>query len=361
MTAERGNETNDAPDVLILRLDGGERFVHSRRSPEPPMIMSCSRREFLVKSGSCAAHVALAGALMPNVLRAAWARSPIGEIVGREPFGSLERLADGVWALVSNPLGGDRTTISNGGLIAGKTGVLAIEGFNQPQGALWLANKARELTGRWPTHVALTHYHADHANGVAGYLEGGAQPQVRATQRTRELVLERNMPADTSRTNALQQTVFIDGDAPSTLDLGGRVVRVVPRLGHTESDVSIELDDPSIVFCGDLFWNAMFPNYVDALPIQLGQAARALRRPSDTLYVPGHGALGRQAAYDRYVTMLDEVERAARAGHAKGASATEAAASFSLPQSLGEWTLFSKAFYERAFTAWYRNLAAKPS
>src|SRR4051812_18503076 len=224
-----------------------------------------SRRDFLFTTGSCAAHLALAGSLIPAALRARWSWSSLGTTVAREPFGSLERIADGVWALVSNPLGGDRTTISNGGLIAGRNAVLAIEGFNLPQGALWLANKSRELTGRWPTHVALTHYHADHANGVAGYLDGGAQPQVRATERTRDLVVERNQPVDSSRVDALRRTIFLSGDSATTLDLGGRVVRIVPRSGHTASDVSIELEDPSIIFCGDLFWNAMFPNYVDAM------------------------------------------------------------------------------------------------
>jgi hypothetical protein len=29
-----------------------------------------------------------------------------------------------------------------------------------------------------------------------------------------------------------------------------------------------------------------------------------------------------------------------------------------LPASLGDWTLFSKAFYERAFAAWYKELKA---
>jgi glyoxylase-like metal-dependent hydrolase (beta-lactamase superfamily II) len=318
-----------------------------------------SRRDFLVRSRSCAAHLAVAGAVLPDILRWSWARSPIGRIDAHEPFGSLERLADGVWALISNPLGGDRTTLSNGGLIAGRDAVLAIEGFNQPRGALWLANKSRELTGRWPTHVVLTHYHADHANGVAGYLTGGAQPQLRATQRTRDLVIERNQPADAARVDALQHVSFIAGDAPSALDLGGRVVRVIPRRGHTESDVSIELDDPNIVFCGDLFWNAMFPNYVDAIPTQLAQSVRALRRDPNSLYVPGHGALGRQDAYDRYVAMLDEVERAARDGYKSGKPAADVAAAFTLPTSLGEWTLFSKAFYERAFTAWYRDLGSR--
>lgn len=319
-----------------------------------------SRRDFIVRSGSRAARLAIAGAAVPRLFRASWtARST--RIVAREPFGDLARLADGVWALISNPFGGDRTTLSNGGLIAGSEAVLAIEGFNQPQGALWLANKSRELTGRWPTHVVLTHYHSDHANGVAGYLHGDARPQLRATQRTRDLVIERNQPSDPARADALQRVVFLGADGPTALDLGGRVVRIVPRRGHTESDVSLELDDPSIVFCGDLFWNAIFPNYVDAISTQLAQSVRALRRPSDTLYVPGHGALGRPDAYDRYVALLEEVERAAREGYATGKPAAEAAAAFAVSPSLGEWTLFGKVFPERAFAAWYRDLAAHPS
>jgi glyoxylase-like metal-dependent hydrolase (beta-lactamase superfamily II) len=322
---------------------------------------SISRRDFVAASGSCAAHLALAAAAMPPALRALWAHQSLGNVVATEPFGSLERVAEGVWALVSTPLNGDRTTVSNGGLIVGRNAVLAIEGFNQPQGAQWLAGKARELTGRWPTHVALTHYHADHANGIAGYLNGSDHPELRATDRTRELVVARNQPADPSRAAALQDATLIAPDHPSTLDLGGRVVHVVPRRGHTESDVSLELDDPSIVFSGDLFWNAMFPNYVDAMPTQLAQSVRAIRRTKDTVYVPGHGPLGKQAEYDRYLTMLGEVELAARAAYAKGTSAADAGAAFTLPASLGEWALFNKVFYERAFAAWYKELAAKPA
>src|SRR6185436_12085397 len=151
-----------------------------------------SRRDFVARSGTCAAHLALAAAVAPDALRAAWAHTPLGAVVAHEPFGSLEQVADGIWALISNPLGGDRTTLSNGGIIAGRNGVLAIEGFNQPQGAAWLAGKARELTGRWPTHVAITHYHADHSNGVAGYLTAEAHPAVRATATTRDLVIQKN-------------------------------------------------------------------------------------------------------------------------------------------------------------------------
>lgn len=320
--------------------------------------MPINRREFLQQSGSCAAHLALASIAMPAALRAAWAQRPFGTVVAREPFGNLERVSDGVWALISTPLNGDRTTISNGGIIVGKDAVLAIEGFNDPKGAQWLANKAHELTGRWPTHVILTHYHSDHANGVAGYLTDGRHPTLSSTARTRDLVVERNKPADDARNAAMQGVTLLSPTDAGTMDLGGRRVRIVPRVGHTESDVSIELEEPSIVFCGDLFWNAMFPNFVDAIPTKLASSVRALRRTRDTVYIPGHGAIGTPAEYDRYVAMLDEVEQAARRAHAAGTSAADAGAQFALPASLGAWTLFGKQFYQRAFEAWYRELSA---
>ena len=64
----------------------------------------------------------------------------------------------------------------------------------------------------------------------------------------------------------------------------------------------------------------------------------------------------RQADFERYESMLGEVEQAARAARAKGLSANEAGNAYALPASLGEWTLFNKVFFERAFAAWYKEL-----
>jgi cyclase len=314
-----------------------------------------SRRAFLEQSSSCAAHLALAAFAHPAA-RLRWARHTQGPVVARETFGSLERVADGVWALISDPLSGDRTTLANGGIVAGSDGVLAVEGFFQPAGATWLAGKARELTGRWPTHVVLTHYHADHANGIAGYGDGGAMPAIHATGTTRDDVLARNRPPDDARAAALAAARLLADPAPTTLDLGGRRVTLIPRMGHTTSDVSVELDEPSVVFCGDLVWNAMVPNYVDAIPSKLSAAVAALRRPEATVYVPGHGAVAREPEFDRYVALIDAIEAGARDAHTRGLSAEEAAAAFTLPASIGEWTLFSPTYFERAFTAWHREL-----
>lgn len=318
-----------------------------------------SRRRFLQTGATCAGHLALASALAPSAARALWAQQPMGRVIRTEPFGRLEQVADGVWALVSTPLGGDRTTLSNGGLIAGRDGVLAVEGFMTPEGARWLAGQARVLTGRWPTHVVVTHFHADHSTGVAGYRADGARPSIYATAETVDRVLAAlpptPLPADTARREALAQVVAPDVGA-AVIDLGGRQVRLLRRRGHTPSDVSVEVDDPSIVFTGDLVWNAMFPNYVDAIPTELTRAVQALRRSRTTTYVPGHGAVATDADVARYLDMLGEVERAARAAYVRGTPPAVAAAAFTLPPSLGEWAMFNTVFFERAFAAWAREL-----
>ena len=320
-----------------------------------------SRRSILTQSVSCAAHLALAAAMMPLAARRLWAAEPVGEVVATAPFANLQKVTDGVWALISTPLTGERATVSNGGIIAGRNVVLAIEGFQTREGAQWLAGKAKELTGRWPTHIVLTHYHADHANGVAGYIEGAQHPVIRSTDRTRALVIERNLqPEDPGRVAALKEAVLLAPDKPTVLDLGGRSVKLIPRGGHTDSDVSVELDDPSIVFTGDLVWNAMFPNYVDTVPTKMAASVKALRRTRETMYVPGHGALAKPADVDRFLAMLDAVGDAARKAHAAGQSADDAGNALVLPASLGDWTLFnaqSKVFYQRAMGAWYKELS----
>ncbi|MCC6930620.1 MAG: MBL fold metallo-hydrolase [Gemmatimonadaceae bacterium] len=321
-----------------------------------------SRRTFLIDGASCTAHLALAAAVAPHALRRLWAQEARGPVVTTEPFGRLEQVADGIWALISTPLTGARDTVANGGIIAGRSGVLAIEGFMTPGGAAWLARQAKQLTGRWPTHLVVTHYHADHSSGVAGYRDDANARAMPRTLVTEESLtsLFRAMPTppaapDEERKAALTGALRL-AESSTTVDLGGRTVRLVRRDGHTASDVSVEVDDPSVVFTGDLVWNAMFPNFVDATPTRLALAARALRRERQTTYVPGHGGVATDADVGRYLAMLGEVEQAARAAHGKGTPVAEAAAAFTLSPALGEWALFNKVFFERAFAAWYREL-----
>ena len=320
-----------------------------------------NRREVLSKSVDCGAYLLGALALAPTAARRRFAARQTGRVVVSEPFGRLEQLGEGIWALVSTPLQ-ERTTLSNGGIIAGTDGVLVVEGFASIAGAQWMAAQAVELTGRRPTHVVLTHYHGDHSTGLAGYRNDDEVPLILHTPTTRDLLAaswsERDDSGAESPLAVLPAEALIPDDEDRLdVDLGGRTVAISARVGHTPSDITVRVEDPRIVFCGDLVWNDMFPNYVDALPTRLWTACNELLADPDALYVPGHGAIGDYDDMRRFLAVIEMVGEAARAAFGRGVPPQEAAAEFTVPASLGEWFMFSPSYYEVAFTAWHRDLS----
>ena len=326
--------------------------------------MTTSRRDFLKVTGGCLAHLALMSACAPASTRRRWT-APAHPTAASAPFARLDAIGPDTWALISTPLGGDRTTFANGGIIAGTSGVIAVEGFYKPAGAEWLARQARMLTGRWPTHVVLTHYHIDHAAGLAGYAEPSdkthATPMLRATQKTRELALAGGPVApvkDAALTQAFADTVVVAANAPGVIDIGNRRVTLDALSGHTASDLAIIDEDAGITWAGDLLWNGMFPNFVDATPGTLAASVRHLEKTAAQHFVPGHGAMAGRAALTRYLNLLDDLERTARGGHKAGAPAAKVSADYTIPSTLGDWMATAPAI-ERAMTAWYRQLDAK--
>lgn len=315
---------------------------------------SCSRRAFVGTLGSCVAHTALMSLGAPRLMRKLFAAVPQGSVIASEPWGRLEEVGPGLWAMVSTPLAGSREsgawrTLSNGGIVAGRDGVVVIEAFATPEGALWIAEAAQQLTGRPPAEVVVTHYHGDHTRGISGYGDLEAPVRVRSTATTRGLLGDRT---------PLPDATLAEGQ-PTEIDLGDRTVRIVPRSGHTASDVTIEVDDPRVVWCGDLVWNGMFPNYVDATPSIKSKSVRDLIADDpETLYVPGHGSLAGREELRRYLAILDDIEEKARAALEQGIPIEQAADEYRLPESFGQWTLFSPSYYRVAFQAWARELGA---
>jgi glyoxylase-like metal-dependent hydrolase (beta-lactamase superfamily II) len=325
-----------------------------------------TRRGFLKVSSVCAAHMALMASPFPLAARSLWANRTRGQIIAQEPFGRIESVGEGLWAFISTPLGGDYTTVSNGGIIAGSQGVLVVEAFQTPEGAHWIAEQARTLTGRWPTHVLITHYHSDHSQGVGGYFQSiqlpGSlatdlvTPSLHVTQATRNLIAD-GLPPEAPATlrERWADVVLIPGEAPSTLDLGNRQVRLIPREGHSPSDVTVELPEDGTTWCGDLVWNGMFPNYMDAVPSRLSTAVRSIQGEARKVYVPGHGPLADSADMNRYVAVINGLEETARAARREGWTAEEAGERHQIPESLGEWTLFNPSYFQRAVEAWMKE------
>lgn len=315
----------------------------------------CSRRTFVARSASFIAKAGLTAAVGVPLGRDAargWRPQERFPVVASEPWGRLLRVSDGIWAMVSDPMR-DRTTLCNGGIVAGRAGVIVVEAFGSEPGARWMSQQAERLTGRRPTHVVVTHYHGDHTAGLAGLVAGGFRPRVLVTEATRNLVLERNAGA---AAEILSDLETLDGRRPTEVDLGDRALILVPRRGHTDSDVTVEIPEQGVVFCGDLVWNEMFPNYVDAIPSRLTQTVRVMRARGAETYVTGHGPLADASAVDHYLDLLDDVEAAARRALERGMSAEEAGTAYRLPAGLEGWTLFNPGYFARAIGTWMQEL-----
>jgi len=323
--------------------------------------MTVPRRDFLCGALGCTTYLLSGLSLLPFSSIQAFSSTPRFKVVAEEDFARIEQVADGVWAVVSTPLkdGGQHfTTTANGGIIAGREGVLVIEGFYSNEGAAWLAGQVRKLTGREPSHVVVTHYHADHTRGLGGLLEGrpeGADPiRMLTTPKTKELLVDKEEPV-------IPEADIADAGDGESIDLGGTRVRLIPRLGHTPSDVTVEIEEPDVVFCGDLVWNGMFPNYVDAIPSHLTDHCEAILGRKGTTYVPGHGDLGDAKSLAPYLGVIRDIEKSARGAVEQGTPAAEAAAGYKIPESLGEWMMFSPDYFERAFLAWEKELTESPA
>ena len=192
------------------------------------------------------------------------------------------------------------------GLVWGTRGVLIVDCGTTLSESQEIADDVRELTGRQPTDVVLTHHHFDHILGSGGF----AGARILASEPVLRTLADRDVanrslgeealsygaaPAEVERAlGALQPAEHVDRHA--MIDLGGRVVTVEhPGRGHTDHDLVVVIPgDPVVVFCGDLVEQsadpaigadsdlACWPRSLDRLLCLGGEGA---------IYVPGHGAI----------------------------------------------------------------------
>lgn len=281
------------------------------------------------------------------------------EVLFTEKWGRVEKIQEGVWALVSTGFETrDFTTVCNGGIIAGDKGVLAVESFMQPKGAKWWAEIAEQLTGRWPTDIVATHFHGDHTAGHSGYYSDKHKPNIWLTDSTKNAA-EKSFGERRMKDNEFQNVQSIHAVDGVEIDLGNRKVSIKPRSGHTESDVTIELADPSIIWSGDLFFNRIFPNFSNATPSQLNSYSAAISAQKETVFIPGHGPIADSDAAKKYHDFLAWVENWARESIKAGGTAVKAGKDFKLPKEFENWLVWSPKNAELAWKAWDTEIKAE--
>jgi glyoxylase-like metal-dependent hydrolase (beta-lactamase superfamily II) len=288
-----------------------------------------SRRRFLLGAGALGTTAWLA----PRALFGDAVRS--GPSAGRAdgPVQQLRRAAATDPIRIQRLRGNVSVLSGSGGNIAALTsddGVVLVDaGIVGPKVAAAVATITRAPV----THVINTHWHFDHTDANAWLHARGAA--IVAHQNTR-----RHLAADTrvegwgftfpaSPDGALPATLIAD---ERTIRLHGSEVKLTPYApAHTDSDLSVHIVDANVLHVADTWWNGVYPFIDYSTGGSVDGTIRAVeaglaRGSADTIFIPGHGAVGGRADVARFRDMMLTVRDRVATLKARGRSVAEVVA-----------------------------------
>lgn len=234
----------------------------------------------------------------------------VGVGVGAGPDLEPGRVADGVWVIegarehFTRANGGN---IVNTGFIETPAGAVVIDSGPSLRYGQAQRDAIRRVTGKDVSRVYITHAHPDHFLGNQAY-EGlpieALAPTVKTIQADGEaltqnlyLLVGGAMSGTVPLSPAALPQVSIastpgtsprQGDA-TTVDIGGRRIRLIALAGHTAADLAVFDEATATLFAGDLVFFERAPTTPNAdLNVWLAALERLQALPYRVL-VPGHG------------------------------------------------------------------------
>jgi len=298
-------------------------------------------------------------------------------------FASARKLAEGVYAVISDTTKGSET-LCNGGFVTGKHATLVWEAFATQKGAAFLLDTVKLATKARVMAAVDSHYHFDHSFGNAQYSAAGipiwAHEKVAPLMRERYLAMQNHdksamfVPAETHLHDAISDTDkdHAEGDLkalkfvaaeidqtsitlptrslapaemPLKVDLGGRAVVIETHPGHTPGDLILRVPDEDIVFSGDLIFNHSYPVTIDADMLGWLKTLDAFGRfGRKTVFVPGHGAVCGQEGVELLKSVFADLAQHARQMAQMGVPVREAQARYTVPEQFKTLNLFAWGF-----------------
>jgi glyoxylase-like metal-dependent hydrolase (beta-lactamase superfamily II) len=212
-------------------------------------------------------------------------------------LGPWREVRSGVFVAVAEP------ESVNLGLIVGSQRALLVDTGSSPEQGRTIRAAVAAVTDLPLTAVAVTHWHYDHAFGLAAFADvpriAHESVQVRlssaeAATDARRLGLD---PQELGRPN-------VEIAVATALDLGDRRVEIAHLgRGHTEGDLVVVVPDADMLFAGDLLESAGPPSFgPDSVPDEWPATLDAVigLMTATTIAVPGHGEpVGREFVFEQ--------------------------------------------------------------
>ncbi|HET9785245.1 MAG TPA: MBL fold metallo-hydrolase [Terriglobales bacterium] len=260
---------------------------------------------------------------------------------------TLHQVAPHVWAAIDAP---HSPAGANAGFIVGTRAILVVDTFEDAGAARQLLGAIGKISPLPIRYVVNTHYHLDHVQGNAVFAAAGAtifaQTNVRGWIHSDNLKFFGPHPtaAQRARVAALKGPDVTYG-AGVSIDLGGITAEVAVRPGHTGGDSIVVVPSDDIVFTGDLLWNHMLPNLIDASTAPLIGSLDGLAHdhPRAT-FIPGHGAIAHVSDIAALTAFLTALRRDIAAAEQQGVTGTALVQQVEgeLQPGYGQWGLWTQ-------------------
>jgi len=237
----------------------------------------------------------------------------------------LRKLAKDVYAFLQPPL----ICYSSAGVIIGDRDVIVVDSLTNATMTQDLLREIRRVTDKPIRFLINTHSHFDHVYTNHLFPEATVVSTHRGREETRA-----NQKVQ-GKHDALFAKLFPDvdlrGGRYTMQDMsfsgslsfyqGEREIRVLELgVGHSESDAVVYLPGEKIVFCGDVFMNAMPPLPGEGHVTQTIANYRAIEALEAEIYVAGHGDPGTLADVRGQRTQLESQFQRARECFEQGMS-----------------------------------------
>jgi glyoxylase-like metal-dependent hydrolase (beta-lactamase superfamily II) len=212
-------------------------------------------------------------------------------------FGQWREVRSGVYVAVAEP------ESVNLGLIVGSQRTLLVDTGSSPEQGRTIRAALASVTDLPLTAVVVTHWHYDHAFGLAAFADVPriAHESVQVRLSSAETAAEaRRLGLDAEELGRPNVEIAV----AMALDLGDRRVEIAHLgRGHTEGDLVVVVPDADVLFAGDLLESAGPPSFgPDSVPDEWPATLDAVigLMTATTVAVPGHGEpVGREFVFEQ--------------------------------------------------------------
>jgi cyclase len=362
-----------------------------------------SRRSFLAKTSCFGAFYAVAKLIpLPALAEELAGDSRVSPTpIVDKGFASVRKIGNGLYATISDPSKG-RTTICNGGFLAGKDGALLLEGFTTSAGAAFQMDALRMVSQVTVNGALDTHYHFDHSMGNSFYGANGVPLWAHAT--TAKRMVDNYMPlqgldkvvalgpfekrvkdakSDLERDHAQSDLNAVTGlyqvanatvlglpnhpidpaKLPMPIDLGGLTAVIESYPGHSGTDMIVRVPEQNVVYTGDLLFSGWYPVCFDEKATVSGwrdTLKKFAAFDKDTLFVPGHGQICGQEGITSLREVFDDIAGQAEKMYKAGVPVEEAQHRYVVPDKFKNFPVYAWGFtIGPAFTKLYAEWKGK--